>query len=236
MACGSALPPACARCGPAPCSWKTWPPCAPEAWPASWETLPAWGMTRNGRPYALATWAPRTLVPACSSWPPAPEPARSWRPLPTPQARDHHGAQLPELRRAAGHQVNLNDVALALAEDWAHGGWDQYEQPVRRWEAISGTAAPFPAERGLRCRFRLSGAFTEWVMGVPGWVTDVPGLPYYARIRALGNGVVPRQAAAALRLLTEVAAVPGVPQPTEAGPRAVKAPDADPVGGRRRAA
>jgi len=39
-------------------------------------------------------------------------------------------------------------------------------------------------------------------MGLPaGWVTGVPGLPYAAKIRALGNGVVPRQATAALHLL-----------------------------------
>ncbi len=212
VACGSTSPPASARCGPVPCSLRTWPHCAPGAWPASWQTLPPWGMTRNGRPYALATWAPRTLVPASSSWPPSLDPSRSWRLVPTPQARDHHGAQLPELRRAAGHQVNLNDVALALAVNWAQDGWGRYEPPVRRWEAISGTAAPFPALRGPGGRFRLSEAFTEWVMGVTGWVIGVPGLPYYAQIRALGNGVVPRQAAAALRLLTEVAAALGVPQ------------------------
>lgn len=119
---------------------------------------------------------------------------------------------MPELRRAAGRQVNLNDVALALAENWAQDGWGRYEPSIRRWETISGTAAPFPAQRARGGRFRLNEAFTEWVMGVGGWVTDVPGLPYYARIRALGNGVVPRQAAAALRLLVVAADVLGVPQ------------------------
>jgi hypothetical protein len=43
--------------------------------------------------------------------------------LPTPQARDHHGAQLPEQRRAGGHQVNLNDVARGLAKNWERDGW-----------------------------------------------------------------------------------------------------------------
>lgn len=40
-------------------------------------------------------------------------------------------------------------------------------------------------------------------MGLPaGWVTAVPGLNKSAMLRALGNGVVPRQALAALlRLL-----------------------------------
>jgi len=39
-------------------------------------------------------------------------------------------------------------------------------------------------------------------MGLPvGWVTDVPGLSRNDQLKALGNGVVPQQAAEALRLL-----------------------------------
>lgn len=39
-------------------------------------------------------------------------------------------------------------------------------------------------------------------MGLPGgWVTDVPGLGRNEQLKALGNGVVPQQAAHALRLL-----------------------------------
>ncbi len=40
-------------------------------------------------------------------------------------------------------------------------------------------------------------------MGLPpGWVTDVPGLTRNDQLKILGNGVVPAQATAALRLLT----------------------------------
>ncbi|MFL1903131.1 hypothetical protein ACJWDR_29100 [Streptomyces tauricus] len=40
------------------------------------------------------------------------------------------------------------------------------------------------------------------MMGLPaGHVTDVPGLTRTAQLKALGNGVVPQQAAAALQLL-----------------------------------
>ena len=54
---------------------------------------------------------------------------------------------------------------------------------------------------------RLSPAFTEWLMGLPdGWVTDTPGLTRPAMLRALGNGVVRQQAAAALRALHQRAA------------------------------
>ena len=43
------------------------------------------------------------------------------------------------------------------------------------------------------------------MMGLPkGFVTDL-GLPYYAQHQVLGNGVVPHQAVAALRLLVAVA-------------------------------
>ncbi|MEV7613792.1 hypothetical protein [Streptomyces sp. NPDC089799] len=43
-------------------------------------------------------------------------------------------------------------------------------------------------------------------MGLPaGHVTDVPGLSRTAKLKALGNGVVPQQAVAALRLLLDAA-------------------------------
>lgn len=49
---------------------------------------------------------------------------------------------------------------------------------------------------------RLSPRFVEWLMGLPaGWVTDAPGITRNEALKALGNGVVPQQAAAALRLL-----------------------------------
>lgn len=39
-------------------------------------------------------------------------------------------------------------------------------------------------------------------MGLPaGWVTDAPGLSRADMLKILGNGVVPQQAAAALRAL-----------------------------------
>ncbi|WP_340564354.1 hypothetical protein [Streptomyces sp. GSL17-111] len=41
-------------------------------------------------------------------------------------------------------------------------------------------------------------------MGLPaGHVTDVPGLSRTAQLQALGNGVVPQQATAALHALTQ---------------------------------
>lgn len=40
----------------------------------------------------------------------------------------------------------------------------------------------------------MTAEFPEWLMGLPpGWVTDVPGLSRSAKIRIIGNGVVPQQ-------------------------------------------
>jgi len=48
----------------------------------------------------------------------------------------------------------------------------------------------------------LSAQFAEWLMGLPdGHVTDVPGISRNAQLKLCGNGVVPQQAAHALRLM-----------------------------------
>lgn len=97
-----------------------------------------------------------------------------------------------------------------------HGGsagvvaWGTYEPAIRRWEHVLGRPAPRPTEPG-RTGERLSPRFVEWMQGLPaGWVTDVPGLARNAQLKALGNGVVPQQAALALRLLSARASREGV--------------------------
>jgi len=81
-----------------------------------------------------------------------------------------------------------------------HIAWGDYEPAIRRWEHILGRPAPAPTEPG-KTGARLSPRFVEFMMGLPdGWVTDVPGLSRNDMLRALGNGVVPQQAAAALRV------------------------------------
>ena len=75
--------------------------------------------------------------------------------------------------------------------------WGAYAEAVRRWEQRTR-----PAPRPTDDRGRLDAPFVEWLMGLPaGHVTGVPGLSRAAQLKALGNGVVPQQAAAALRLL-----------------------------------
>ena len=79
--------------------------------------------------------------------------------------------------------------------------YGRYAQAVERWsEEFRPAPAPtFINEKGQE---RLDVKFAEWMMGLPdGWVTDVPGLSRAQQIKAIGNGVVPQQAAAALLLL-----------------------------------
>ena len=62
-----------------------------------------------------------------------------------------------------------------------------------------GRRAPAPTELTVRGKHRLSPRFVEFMMGLPaGWVTDID-ISRNDQLKALGNGVVPQQAAAALR-------------------------------------
>lgn len=84
---------------------------------------------------------------------------------------------------------------------------------------MRGTA-PAPTELTPKGKHRLSPALTEWMMGLPdGWVTNVPTISRNDQLKACGNGVVPQQAAAALRhMLATTPAAPhqgGVPVPKE---------------------
>ena len=61
-----------------------------------------------------------------------------------------------------------------------------------------GRRAPAPTELTVRGKHRLSPLFVEWMMGLPaGWVTSID-ISRNDQLKALGNGVVPQQAAAAL--------------------------------------
>lgn len=80
--------------------------------------------------------------------------------------------------------------------------WGQYGPAVERWEQVLGRPAPKPTEAtGRDGQQQLSARFTEWMMGLDeGWITGVD-LTRAEALKACGNGVVPQQAALALRLL-----------------------------------
>jgi DNA (cytosine-5)-methyltransferase 1 len=81
--------------------------------------------------------------------------------------------------------------------------WGRYAPAIARWERITGRPAPAPAILNEKFGPRPAPVFVEWLMGLPfGWVTAAePLLTHQQQLTALGNGVVPQQAAVALRRL-----------------------------------
>lgn len=138
--------------------------------------------------------------------------------MPTPTVGNADGTN--ERRGGArSNEMLLPGVAKECQTDWG-----PYAPAIHRWEHALGRPAPSPTEpsdawlkmiarrkagkdprpvgmRGsIRPQRRLSPRLTEWVMGVPeGWITDTPGVSRNDQLKACGNGVIPQQAAAALR-------------------------------------
>lgn len=114
------------------------------------------------------------------------------------ERRDARGT---ESARLAGASRATGDRQVATDAD----GWGQYAEAIERWERICDRRAPAPTlPDGRGGRERLNVAFVEWMMGLPeGWVSD-PAIDISRkhRLKALGNGVVPAQAAHAIALLT----------------------------------
>lgn len=153
--------------------------------------------------------------------------------LPTPLASANENRQTrrsPSSQEAGTHGRNLAAEVCALlptpwASEGAHGGpnqrgskgdlmlssavqlgrWGQYGPAIQRWAEITGTPAPEPTEPNSKGGQRLSPRFVEWLMGLyPGHVTGVHGLSRNDQLRLLGNGVVPRQGARAIRLMSHL--------------------------------
>lgn len=108
--------------------------------------------------------------------------------LPTPMVGSTSPASHGQI---SGQFRDQMDAALAR--------FGQYADAIARWESLT-RSAPAPTEpTGRNGAHRLSPRFVEWMMGLPeGHVTDVPDLSRNAQLKALGNGVVPQQAYAAL--------------------------------------
>lgn len=80
--------------------------------------------------------------------------------------------------------------------------WGPYGPAIHRWGTVVGRVAPAPTDTAPKGGQRLSPRFVEWMMGLnDGHVTAVPGLSRNDQLKALGNGVVPQQAAHAVRVL-----------------------------------
>ena len=151
--------------------------------------------------------------------------ASDGRLLPTPMARDYKDS---EIRREPHRPDDVDTLARALTLlptptttqrgpdanlDTCEGAranlrnevmdadrWGEYAAAIARHEQALGRPAPDPTEPGRTGKPRLSPRFVEWMMMHPdGWVTDPTlGLTRNEQLKALGNGVVPHQAYAAL--------------------------------------
>lgn len=125
---------------------------------------------------------------------------------------DAHRKRRNERADGIPHQAGRAVVAadISRAGRGATGGiaanklvlpWGVYEPAIRRWEGLMGRQVPQPTERGTKDQARLSPQFVEWLMGLPAGYVTALGLPYGAQLHVLGNGVMPQQAAKAIRLL-----------------------------------
>lgn len=111
--------------------------------------------------------------------------------LPSPHGSDARNGR-PNQGIASG------DIALSSAVIGERFG--KYAAAVARHADVMGALPPEPIEIGPKGGRRLAAAFSEWMMMLPaGHVTSV--LDRGPALERCGNGVVPLQAATALRLL-----------------------------------
>jgi DNA (cytosine-5)-methyltransferase 1 len=136
--------------------------------------------------------------------------------FPTPEAKNSHAGQ--DYARADRPNSGGDDLVTAVVKGY-DSRWAQYAAAVGRWENLT-RPAPHPTEPSSTGAPKLNAEFAEWLMGWPaGWVSAVPssqdalfGDPAGAigrsdQLKLCGNGVVPQQAEAAIRLLINEKAV-----------------------------
>ena len=122
--------------------------------------------------------------------------------LPTPEAADGSGGRASSEVGGTRPSGVKRAVTLGTVTAPAHADrWGIYAEAIARWESLT-RPAPAPTQPSTKGTPQLAPRFNEWMMGLPeGHVTAVPGLSRNAQLKALGNGVVPQQAALALSLL-----------------------------------
>lgn len=139
------------------------------------------------------------------------------------------GSRHPEKQKQGGHAIGLDDqcehllptpTALRMdgrkSERFSEGRttfydlveyekFGEFKDAIRVQEQAFGMSAPDPTVIGNTGRALLNPAFVEWMMGLPpGHVTSPEiGISRQLQLKALGNGVVPQQAATAIRIMAE---------------------------------
>lgn len=116
-----------------------------------------------------------------------------------------------EANKAKGINGNGMGMPLAIAAsllpaDASNNKWKlpdgtNYWPAIDRWQQITNTIAPHPNEIGPQGGVRLNAAFAEWMMGID-YVTHC-NITRKQQLTAIGGGVVPLQAIAALQILKE---------------------------------
>ena len=100
-----------------------------------------------------------------------------------------------------GHEGEPQKRQRTRGESGTRGvvDWGKYATAINRWQIIT-RPVPTPTAR-IKDRDRLNPVFVEWMMGLPEGHVTGHGLSAAQELKMLGNGVVPQQAALALRLL-----------------------------------
>jgi len=130
---------------------------------------------------------------------PRPEPVDRGAAAPTDTGsvgRKPRPGQLPATRRRKTPERPAGDVEPRGGDPTYD--WGQYDLAITRWERTLGRPAPAPLLDG-----QLSSRFVEWMMGLPDGHVCGLGLSRTAELKALGNGVVPLQAALGLEILDD---------------------------------
>ena len=160
-----------------------------EPWGVYSETLPRSGMTHGGQLYELQISEHRITE------------KESLCLLPTPTQTDYkRDGSAPSSMRRKSPAVTVTKAHFPR-ESESGSPYGRYAQAVKRW-GEEFRPAPDPTFVNEKGQERLNIEFASWMMGLPkGWITGVPGLSRAQQLKAIGNGVVPQQAAAALLLL-----------------------------------
>ncbi len=111
-----------------------------------------------------------------------------------------HRLRAPRTGWLTEHESRIGDAVVPDRRTVQR--WGRYADAITRWKHITGRPAPAPALLNDADGPRPAPAFVEWLMSLPtGWVTDTDQLTQNQQITALGNGVLPLHAVAALRTL-----------------------------------
>jgi DNA (cytosine-5)-methyltransferase 1 len=134
----------------------------------------------------------------------AAEPRECFSPVANTGGERHGGGQRPASvgRLDAADETSTRQRERTRQELGAGSvaRWGDYAPAIQRWQHVIGRPAPAPTVH-RNDRDRLNPVFVEWMMGLPEGHVTGHGLSPSQELKMLGNGVVPQQAALALRLL-----------------------------------